>query len=314
MNCKLAFLTTTLLLTLNISCSHTAGDCLDMTKNKDLKDKYILGFGNALNKFDAEKNAEKEIASFFSNYVSYSSRYHTKDEGDGYSSSSSMSMEKSIGSSGSYDISGTETLCMASEEGNSGILLGLSKKLVEKRISMQMQKANSWLSRAIRKNITNAYVRDLDLLRYSMLETEEISDENVWLSLDLDERKFPQISRFKKRQFEKQYLNKRVKPIFIYTTDEYSQETLDVVLEKFKPYGVKPQITNSSAKADFIWSCKITTGAASSNYTSYSGTCNFNGEVSLVEEFELSGLARNDKIDEYIILKINQNLRVNNAH
>ena len=118
----------------------------------------------------------------------------------------------------------------------------------------------------------------------------------------------------KKREFEKQYLSKKSQPIYIYTTDDYSKETLDVVLEKFKPYGVKPQMTTSSAKADFIWSCKISTGRASSSYTSYRGSCNFNGEVKLVEEFELSGLAHNDKIDDYIILKINQNLRINSAH
>ena len=48
---------------------------------------------------------------------------------------------KSIGSSGAYDISSTENLCMASEGESYGG--GLSKKLVEKRISAQMKKANS---------------------------------------------------------------------------------------------------------------------------------------------------------------------------
>ena len=299
---------------LNISCSHTANDCFELRNDKALKEKYILGFGKSSTKLNAEKNAEKEIASFFSNYVSYSSKYHSKDGSQGYNSTSSMSMEKSIGSSGAYDISSTENLCMASEGESYGVLLGLSKKLVEKRISAQMKKANSWLSTALRKNKRNGYVRDIDLLRYSIFEEEERNDENVWLSLDLDERKFPKLSRFKKREFEKQYLSKKSQPIYIYTTDDYSKETLDVVLEKFKPYGVKPQMTTSSAKADFIWSCKISTGRASSSYTSYRGSCNFNGEVKLVEEFELSGLAHNDKIDDYIILKINQNLRTNSAH
>ena len=75
---------------------------------------------------------------------------------------------------------------------------------------------------------------------------------SIWLSLTTTKGKFPNVDKWKIKKFEKQFSTKKSRPIFIFTSDKYSLASVDLVLEKFKPFGVKPKITQSLSKADFV--------------------------------------------------------------
>ena len=310
MNYEKNFLLVVLLTYLSMACSHNEVDCSKLQNDENLKKEFILGFAEAPTTFTAERNAEKEITGFFSNYVRYSSSYSSYDS----EKSSGIEIEEDIKSSGAFDISGAQTLCALKKEKTAQVLKGLSKSLVKRRIKSRMKKIDRWLTNTIIKNQKINTLSDIDLLQYNKYLEEQIDDESIWLSLTTTKGKFPNIDKWKIKKFEKQFSTKKSRPIFIFTSDKYSLASVDLVLEKFKPFGVKPKITQSLSKADFVWSCSIKTGMASPNFTSYSGRCEFKGQIPLFHGFDLSGLSANDQITQNVIFRINENLRSVDAH
>ena len=123
MNYEKNFLLVVLVTYLSMACSHNEVDCSKLQNDENLKKEFILGFAEAPTTFTAERNAEKEITGFFSNYVRYSSSYSSYDS----EKSSGIEIEEDIKSSGAFDIGGAQTLCALKKEKTAQVLKGLSK-------------------------------------------------------------------------------------------------------------------------------------------------------------------------------------------